>query len=297
MRFLFFTCLFFASISADAQLRYGFKTGLNFARFDAESEIDASGKNLETWKNLTGFHIGATFHYMFTNYLGARAEVLYSKKGSKYTFDSDLKDASFKYFRTNSGAYLLTKSDKYRYLVNISNSYIDIPLTVFFRWKDFEIGGGASLGILIASNGQGSMTYSGRTADLNNKITPEVLEINLQQNYLRDKPGEADENAETVAVRLNAVNLNVPKTQGAYFDAPEGTPKLFNRLDFAVIGDLKYYLNRSLFFGVRVQKGLSDLTNDEADFSKTQLPDTGLYLNRKDMDTNFIISASVGFSF
>lgn len=297
MRFLFFTCLFFASFSADAQLRYGFKTGLNFARFDAESETDASGKALENWKNLTGFHIGATFHYMITDYLGVRGEVLYSKKGTKYTFESDLKDASFKYFKTGSGAYLLTKSDKYRYLININNSYIDIPLTLFFRWKDLEIGGGASLGILVASNGEGSLTYSGRTADLNNKIQPEILEINLKQNYLSDEPGEAAKNSETVAVKLNAVNLNVPKTQGAYFDAPDGTPKLFNRLDFALVGDLKYYLNRSLFFGVRLQKGLSDLTNDAADFSKTQLPDSGLYVNRKDKDTNFIISASVGFSF
>ena len=69
LKFSFALLLAFSVCQVQAQLHYGFKTGLNFARFDGPSETDNAGKSLETWKNVTGFHIGAIvflrFHRQF----------------------------------------------------------------------------------------------------------------------------------------------------------------------------------------------------------------------------------------
>ena len=75
-------------------------------------------------------------------------------------------------------------------------------------------------------------------------------------------------------------------------------------MDYGLIGGLAYYLSNSLYIGARLQFGLSDVTNNEADLSKVEFdaftPNLELsqrYKYRDDKDKNFIIQASVGFSF
>ncbi len=291
---LLFSLFLMAAFALPAQVKYGFKTGLNFARLDGPSEKDAAGADLESWKNVTGFHIGMTFGYRITDNFGVRGEALYSKRGGKYTFQTNTPDASFRYFPAASGA-VLTKSDQVQYLVNISNTYIDLPVVAFFRWRDFEIGAGAAVGFLVASSGDGSLKYAGRTADLNNPTGN--LEFNLKHNYLKNDPGGSLEGSETIAVKLNSQTVNIPKTIGAYYEYPVGTGKLFKTVDFAVIGDLKYYLSRSLYFGGRLQFGLADVTNNDADFSKTKTGATNGFQLQNDKDINYMIQAGVGFSF
>ncbi|MBV6439308.1 MAG: PorT family protein [Haliscomenobacteraceae bacterium CHB4] len=282
--------------SLNAQIRYGFKTGLNFANISGPSETDANGKELESWGNVTGFHIGATFGYNFTDNYGLRAEFLYSKRGAKYTFDGE----SYRVFRYTGGQTLSTGIS--RYLININNSHLDIPLTFVARWGSFELTAGGYAGFLISSVGDGSLRYSGETVPLGNTVTNSEtgateLVFNLNHNYRKDDPG-AGEGADMVIAKVDSRNVEIPKTLGAYFDYTEDKGKLYNTLDYGLIGGLAYYLSNSLYVSARLQYGLADITSNKADLSRTEINvSDGTFIYRDDKDKNFVIQASVGFSF
>lgn len=281
--------LLVAAYSAQAQLRYGFKTGLNFATLNGPSELSDAGASLESWSNVTGFHIGLAVGYNFTDNYGLRGELMYSKRGGKYTFDGP----SYRIFRYDGGSTTATGTSKY--LVNLSNSYLDLPVFGFARWGDFEISGGAYVGVLVGSTGSGSLTFSdGRTAPLGNAV--DKTQFNLDYNYRRDNPGEG-ESSPTFVVRVDSRNLELPKTIGAYYDYPEDKGSLYNALDYGLIGGASYYFSRSLYLGARLQYGLADVTNNDADLAKARLGDDGAQLFRDDQDRNFSIQVSVGFSF
>ncbi|MEL6276676.1 MAG: outer membrane beta-barrel protein, partial [Bacteroidota bacterium] len=57
----------------------GFKAGLNFNTFDGPLEDNGAGT--EVFNSTTGFHIGATFAYGFTDLFGLKADLMYSQKG------------------------------------------------------------------------------------------------------------------------------------------------------------------------------------------------------------------------
>ncbi|MCC6461484.1 MAG: PorT family protein [Saprospiraceae bacterium] len=276
------------AFSSQAQLRYGFKTGLNFARMDGPSEVNTAGENLENWKSITGFHIGLSLGYKVNDYFGVRGELLYTKRGAKYTFEGD----SYRIFRYDGGSTQAT--GRSRYLINITNAYVDLPIVAYGRWKDFELSAGGYVGLLIQSTGDGSLSFTGgRTVPLQNSISD--LEFNLNHNYRKDDPlgGETDQ---TVVVKVDAKTLELPKTLGAYYDYPEDKGRLYNSLDYGLVAGLTYYLSRSLYAGVRLQYGLADITKSEADLSKGRT-DNGNLLFRDDKDRNVVIQASVGFSF
>lgn len=281
-------CLF--SFGIQAQMRYGFKTGLNFSRLSGPSETDANGKDLETFDNITGFHIGMTFGYSFTDHFGVRGELLYSKKGVKYSFDGP----SFRIFRFDGGQTITTGNSKY--LLKINNAYFDLPVLAYARFGDFEISGGVYGSVLIQTLGEGSLTYSnGKTAaPLNNPVA--TVEYNLSYNYRRDDPGQGIGN-DKLLVKVDAKNIEMPKALGAYYDFPDSQNKAYNNFDYGVMGGLSYFLSSSLYASVRVQYGLADLTNNKADASKTKLDTKGAFRFLDDNDRNFQIQASVGFSF
>ena len=281
--------LFFLMVGAlSAQVRYGFKTGLNFAHISGPSELDDAGNSLESWKSITGFHIGLALSYPITDYLGVRAELLYSKKGGKYTFNGP----SYRIFRYSGGSTYSTGNS--RYLINVNNAYLDLPLMVYGRWKDLELSAGGYVSLLVQSVGDGSITYSGGRTELQNGI--DTLEFNLDYNFRKDAPGGGD-NGSTVVAKVDGKTLSLPKTLGAYYDYPEDKGSLFNAVDYGIVVGLNYYLSRSLFAGIRLQYGLSDVTSNKADLAKARTAADHSLLYRGDKDRNMLIQASVGFSF
>ncbi len=282
----FFTL--FSTASLQAQLHYGFKTGLNFARMSGPSETDAAGAGLESWKSITGFHIGFSLGYRINDYLGLRGDLLYTKRGAKYTFEGD----SYRIFRYDGGSTLSRGNS--RYLINVNNAYLDLPVVAYGRWKDFEISAGGYVGLMVQSVGEGSLSYTGgKTVPLQNSIAD--LEFNLDHNYRKDAPGRGESGA-TVIAQVDAKTLELPQTLGAYFDYPEDKGQLYNNLDYGLVAGLAYYMSRSLFIGVRLQYGLADLTNNDADLAKGAT-DNGALLFRSDHDRSVVIQASVGFTF
>lgn len=296
--FLFLLVFIVLGQTIQAQVKYGFKTGLNFARFQGPSEVSDQGNNLESWTNATGFHIGMTFSYKFSDQFGARGEVLYSKRGSKYTYDGQ----AYRFFRHSTGQ--VYTNGNARYLININNSYIDVPVMVFGRFGNFEISGGGYVGFLVASSGEGSLRYSGKTA-LGNDVAVNVtnekeLNFNLNHNYRRDDPGAGSSQGDsetTVNVKADGFISETPKTMGAYYDYPEDKGSLYNTLDFGIVGGLAYYVSNALYIGVRLQYGLADITNGGADLAKAKTGENNSLIFRDDKDQNFMIQASVGFSF
>ena len=291
--------LLLGAFSASAQIKYGFKTGLNFARIIGDSETSAAGANLETWKNSTGFHIGMTFAYNFTDNFGLRGEFLYSKRGAKYTFDGP----SYRIFKHSMGSILTTGNS--RYLISVNNSYLDIPVLAYGRIGNFEVSGGAYVGILVQSAGEGSLRYSGKTA-LNNDVyinpnkADTELNFNLNHNYRRDNTGEGSAKSDDevpVSVKVDGIISETPKTLGAYYDYTEDKGNLYNTIDFGLVGGISYYISTALYLGVRVQYGLSDITNNKADISKSSYSNNGELIFRDAKHQNFMIQASVGFSF
>jgi Outer membrane protein beta-barrel domain len=286
LKHLLFLALLSAPVWAQAQLRTGFKTGLNFATVQGPSEVNDAGVNLETNDNTTGFHIGATFSYSIIDMFGLRGELIYSRKGFKNAYDGQT-------FR-NFGGTATTGTGKY--LISITNSYIDIPVMAYVRFKDFELSAGPYAAFLIQSTGQGSLQYSGRTPPpLQNAVNN--VEIFFDHNYLRDKPGGVGDGSENITVRVDGRTLELPKTVGAYYDLTEDKGNLYNRLDYGLVGGLTYYLSRSLYAGARLQYGLADLTNNDVDVSRLKPGTNNTPILRNDRDRNFTWQASIGFSF
>lgn len=276
------------AVSAFAQMRYGFKTGLNFATIRGPIAQDAASANLEKIENVTGFSIGATFGYGFTDNFGIRGEFLYSKRGMKYTYEG----AAYRYFSVNNTPVLTRGND--RYLVVVNNSYIDIPILGYAKAGNFEFNAGTYVGFLVQSTGEGSSTYNGKP-DNSNKVTGD-LKFSLQHNYYQDKPGEfkADD---VITAQVGDRVVEVPKIHGAYYDYSEDKGNLYNTIDYGVLGGVSYFVSRSLYVGVRLQYGLADVSNNKVDFVKAAPDENGAKVFSEDKDRNFNIQATVGFSF
>jgi hypothetical protein len=279
--------MLFCAFAAQAQLKFGFKTGLNIARMTGPSELNDAGAGLEKWENITGFHIGATFAHKFTDNFGLRGELLYSKKGARYTFEGQ----SYRIFNDNGTQTLTNGSATYR--ININNSYLDIPLVGYARFGNFEVSAGAYASVLLQSVGEGSLRYEGNTVPLGNPTGE--LKFLLDYNFRRDDAGAGDA-TQTITAQVDARTLELPRTLGAYYDLPEDNGPLYNTLDYGLVGGLSYYLSQAMYANVRLQYGLADLTNNDADLSKART-DNGQLIFRDDRDRNFAIQISIGFSF
>ena len=88
-----------------------------------------------------------------------------------------------------------------------------------------------------------------------------------------------------------------PKTLGAYYDYPEDKGNLYKSIDFGLVGGIAYYISNALYITGRVQYGLSDITNNDADLAKARVGTNGELIYRDAKHQNFMIQASVGFSF
>lgn len=282
--FLFF-CFALGANIAFAQVRTGFKIGLNFSSIKGPSEVDDAGKTLEQYDNVTGFNIGASFNFPITDAFGLRSELLYSRKGGRYTYEG----TTYRFF----DQVLTTGTGKYQ--ININNAFLDVPLMAYGRWKDFEVSGGVYGALLIQSTGEGALQYTGRTLPpLQNSVGN--VEVVFNHNYLRDKVGET-KGSDKIVVRVDGRTLELPKTVGAYYDFTEDKGKFYNRIDYGVVGGVRYYLSRALYAGVHLQYGLADLTNNKVDYSKVKVGTGNARTLQTDTDRNFTWQTSVGFNF
>ncbi len=82
--FLIIVLPVFFALSAQAQLRFGVKAGVNIASVSLDGETDISTDNV------TGFQVGPTIEWLFIKNFGIDAAVLYSQKGIKINNINDI---------------------------------------------------------------------------------------------------------------------------------------------------------------------------------------------------------------
>ncbi len=275
--------------SADAQRTFtgGFRSGLTFSTLSGPSEMDDQGNELETFSLSSGFHVGATFNFRLTDIFGLRGELMYAQKGLNYDYEGP----SYWIFEPLLGTSIYSSGTR-QISLDITNSYIELPLTAFARAGRFEISAGISAGILVGSRGFGEVTYSGRST-LGSNIAP--FTVNLQHNYFRDSYRE-EIATEFESRTIEGRPVRIPLTTGAYQEAVDNGQKLFRPLDFGLFGGLSFYLSKTLFLGGRIYYGLPDVTNDQQDISRKTLGDNREYLLRQDDDRNLVFYLSLGFS-
>jgi hypothetical protein len=290
MRFIVFTLSFCLTTTLIfAQGSVGFKTGLNYATLFGPSDIDDSGKEIETWDRNTGFHIGITYTYKINDGFRLRSEVLFSRKGGKYKHIGQMHRTFY-----NGTQSILTKGQG-EYLVNISNSYFELPLMAGYRYRKFEVYAGGYAALLAFSTGEGALSYNGNTAL---GINTGDIDLLLDHDYFQDDIGYFTPGSEFIALTLDAKAYQVAKTQGAYYaSSVTDTEKLFNRFDAGLIGGATWFFSSAVYLSARVQYGLVDQTNNKGHLSLSRLDADSKPVVRNTKDTNFAIQASVGFSF
>ena len=291
LRLTLFLSLALLMTTANAQdIAYGFKAGLNFNRIISDSETDGSGMELESFDGKTGFHVGATFSWKATDLMGLRGEFLFSQKGYKRRFDGP----SYFDITTDNGVEVNLEGGNRNIFISNANSYIEIPIMGYAKLtKWLEVHLGATVGVLVSSTAVGDFTYTGTTAN----GTPIEIEYDLDYRYGADDAGGFDVDSEPTTVIIDNNPFTLPNSAGAYFEYDTDEGRFHNLLDVGLIGGLSFYLNRGLYVAVRGSYGLTDITNDDADYSFLQKDADGNLITTKDDDRNFSIQASVGFSF
>jgi hypothetical protein len=282
---LLILCSFSLMASHAQEFSAGFRAGLNFSTFDAPSETDADGGNLEEYKLGSGFHVGGMANLKFTDEFGLRGELLYSQKGVAYNYTG----LSFWVLPTVDGGQLIATGDRATVL-SITNSYIDIPIMAVGRFGRIEVSGGFSTGFLVSSRGSGELKFSGNTSD-GSTVAP--FTVALDFNYLQGREDVGEVELRDIAGKT----VEIPKTLGAYYEELENSERLFNTLDVGLIGGVAFFVNEGLFMGLRVNYGLSDITKTDRDFSRQSLDEDNNYIPQEDTDRNLVLQASVGFSF
>ncbi len=288
--FIFSVMLAFSSAVSAQEFSFGFKTGLNFSNIKGDEEKTADAT--ETLDQNIGFHFGATFAWEITDIMGLRAELMYSQKGTKRSFEGP----SYYTFTTPNNDKFLTTGIRQQEM-NVGNSYIELPIMAYFKpHSRFEIYGGMSFGVLVNSTAFGNIKFSDiKYAGI--PAVPNSIDHELDFNYLSDKAGEQTYDNPAETVKINNNNVPFPQTAGAYFEFVEDRGKLYSAFDLGVVGGLSVYLSKSLYVSGRINYGLLDITKTKADVSLSSLDDNNEFISRNDDDRNVTIQASIGFSF
>lgn len=280
-------CMLATTTVAAQALKGGFKAGLNFSRFQGPSETDDSGKELESYDFNTGFHIGVALALPVTDLFGFKADILYSQKGSQYSYDGP----SYFVFYTPNDQPIYSLGNRQTDL-EVTNTYLDIPLMAYVRLGRLELGGGINGAILLSSQATGGIVFSGQTTS-GSTIAP--LAVTLEYNYLRDDSGpSAILSSENLT--LDGVTVLRPTTLGAYYESGNEMSDKYRRFDAGLVGDVSFFINQGLFLGFRLNYGLLDVTLTEQDLSARRL-DNRQFVPREDQDRNVSLQAALGFRF
>ena len=283
---LFLGCLLTVT-TATAQLSYGFRAGLSFAEISGDSETDDAGNALEEFKFANGFHIGFSLNYAFTDLFGVRGELLFTQRGTKYTFDGD------------SYYFLARRTVDQRVLLghrlqdyNISMASFEIPLIAYYKFGGFEISGGLNAAIIMTSTGGGTITFDG-IAPSGAAVDP--FEIQLQYNFNKDEA--QGYGPPPVFVKVDNSLFETPGTIGAYYQFEEKNGNKYGSFDLGLTVGLAFYLNEGLYIGGRFTYGLLDADDNQYDISLHKLGQSNSYIYRDDINRHIGIQASLGFLF
>ena len=288
-----FLLLAFTQPGIAQEMGYGIRVGLNFNKINGPSEMDIDGSDLETFDFNSGFHVGGVVIFKFTDLFGLKTGVFFSQRGMKYKYEGP----SFQFFTDElSGNQVKSTGDR-RYRLTVTNSYIEFPITAYYKFGErFEVHGGFLVGFLAGSTAIGEFDYKGSLPGL-----PEIDFIqNLDINYRKDQPASPDDiTDDTEVIEFLSTNnvIRFPKQVGAYYmDYPKKEGNFYNTFDFGLTGGFSFFINGGLFIMFSGNYGLVDATNNFYDISRNDSNELE-YIKRNDRDYNVSFQGSVGFSF
>lgn len=274
-------------LTAQDVVSIGFKTGLTFSTFDGPLETNANGDELESQSYTTGFNVGALVNFRLTDFFGVRTELLYIQKGTEFNYDGN------SYFIFDPSGQRIVTTGEREMILEVTNSYIEIPLMGYAKFGPIEFQGGAYVSALVNATASGNLKYRPSNAQVS---SASEIEFNLDYNYYRDEPGEFLGELKLDNVIINGNRIDVPETLAAYYEQQQEDGNLYNTIDYGLIGGVAFYLNGGLFINLRAEYGLADITNEERDVSLNTL-DSGNFIFRDDLDRNLSLQASIGFRF
>lgn len=266
---------------------FGFRAGASIARLNGPSEIGPDGASLEEYSMARGFHIGAAVSYKFTDLVGMRAEMIYSQRGTVYDYNGP----SYYYLGLGNVSHKYVTGTRVQTL-NVSNTFLDIPLMAYYKIGSFELSGGVNMGVLISSSAGGSTDFTG-VSDLGSPIEP--FEVTLRHNYKKDQAGGASSELQDVVV--DGRTYTVPQTVYAYYEFPTRDKDQYKTIDFGLVGCASFFINEGLFLSVRYIHGMGDVDRNDYDVSLQNLQQDGSFVQRQDVNKSQAWQFSVGFSF
>ncbi len=278
----------FNYLSYSQVAKIGFKAGLNSSMFSGPAETDDAGKSLETFNANTGFIVGVTLAFPFTKEFGVRGELLYGTNGGRKIFESENAYQSFKTVdNTPQTVYGYKRQN-----INVFNSYIQLPLTVYYKFfKKIELSTGLCPSFLVSSTGTGELKQILKTS---NTLPDGTLIQDLEYNYFKDNV--STKLGDPVKFNLNSEEIVTRTKLSAYEEYTTKNGNFYNSFDLGILAGIAYYFNGSLFVGARLYYGLNDVTNNNMDIALNKLNNNKL-IYRTDKDRNLDYQFMVGFQF
>jgi hypothetical protein len=266
----------------------GFKAGYNINYLEGSTIVDADGNEVESLKNGNGFHVGAILNYRLSEFYGLRSHVLFTQRGGSIQFDAE---ESYLILRNPAGDDPKREiaTGRKQVSLNLSNSYIEIPLMVYGKYKNFELVVGPSLGLLISSTASGSIDFDGEW-----RREPIELRSVIDHQYYKD---DAREGEDPILINTGLEQVQYPATHLAYFEHDEKDGPLYKVLNFGFNAEFNFFFNKGLFVGVGYYHGFNDVTNQEMDADWLDLDEDDALILRDDDDTLSSLRFSVGFRF
>ena len=283
------TCLMGNGLYAQSdKLGFGFRAGASYAKITGPSELGPDGASLESMTNKNGFHIGATVSYKYTDLFGFRGEFVYSQRGSILDYNGP------SYYVLGRRSLLETTVTGTRnQSLKVNNTYLDIPVMVYYKIGLLEISGGFNSSLLIASNAGGSTNFD--DARSSNNAPVDTFSVRLDYNYKSDRAGEAS--METFEVEVDGFDVSQRARVGAYYEYESKGKNLFKTFDFGLVACASIYINSGLYVSARYIHGLTDVDRNEYDVSLKNLNSDGSFIQRADDNKSRAWQFSVGFSF
>ncbi len=279
---LIFVLLLFPVVLSAQSPKVGVRAGLDFSKFIGPLE---SG---ESYGYSNGFHFGINYSYPFTSIVGVTAELVYQQKGTQRKFEG------LGYYHGFDGLDPYFEEGEVDMLLNISNAYISLPLSVYLKpFKKFELFAGVSFDFLINPLGTGLLNFTSTNA-------PDdfFFEQSLNYQYYEDDPRGVKTSLYAPQVFRGDDIVVIPGAVGAYYhlDAEYDKEELFPWFNMSLLTGATYYIRKSFYISGRAELGLFDQTNDVVDISLSEY-NGDKFVFREDKDVHLGFQVSLGFKF
>jgi len=295
---LVFILTLFTIFRAEAQIDYkfGFRAGATISQMFGPKETDLAGNSLEDYKMTARICVGGTFSMPFNDHIGLGAELLFSQKGALHRFESDNSYLRLDGTVSNMNSSQIFTGHKKIRSVNITNGYVEIPLTFYaFAIKDrlmFDFG--PSISFLVSSRSLGILKYG--VIDPVNPDPADFLELELDLRGNDDAGALADRAVDKTG-KLDQTTIIYPSRIGSYYNFNEKKGTLFNTLDYGLNFGASLFFTKGLRVGTRVYYGLADVTNNNYDVQQSSLDANKEFILRKDKDNNFGVQLFIALQF